>query len=256
MELDDFLKLVPRFTSLSDTEQVKHFAWYLHRHRRHDSFSTASIRACYSEAVIQEPNVGREISRLQERHQILKVGDGYRLEKTERDVLDKKYGDEAQTVAISQLLRSLPGKISDSNEQTFLDEVLKCYQAAAFRASTVMTWNLAYDHLLGWILANPKRLATFNSCVIGRVGAKRAIAVVQREDFNDLKEAETLDIAGSAKLIDKGMKQVLDFGLTRRNQAAHPSTVAISRATAEDMIDSLVTNIVLKLGPNGGDTFG
>lgn len=247
MDLDEFLSQVGNFASLTDTDQVKHFAWFLHRHRGMEAFDTGSVRKCYADVGMHAPNVSEQISRLHDRKQIVKSGGKYRLERSERDALDRKYGDMPQTIAISQLLASLPGTISDRNEKTFLDEVLKCYRGQAFRASTVMTWNLAYDHVLMWILSDARRLADFNAALPGRVGQKRATGIMTREDFDELKEREVLDTASSAKLVDRGMKQVLEIGLTRRNQAAHPSSVAITRATAEDMIDSLVTNVVLRL---------
>jgi hypothetical protein len=248
MELDEFLSQVGNFASLTDTDQVKHFAWFLYRHRGMEAFDTGSVRKCYSGVGMHEPNVSEQISRLYDRKQIVKSGNKYRLERSEREALDRKYGDLQQTIAISDLLASLPGKISDSNEKTFLDEVLKCYRAQAFRGSTVMTWNLAYDHLLGWIADDAKRLDAFNASLVTRLGSRRAGTVMQtREDFEALKEREVIDVVHAAKVIDKGMWQTLDMGLTRRNQAAHPSSVAIRRAMAEDMIDSLVTNVVLKL---------
>jgi hypothetical protein len=44
-------------------------------------------------------------------------------------------------------------KISDEAERLFLTEAISCLRAKAFRATIVMTWNLAYDHLLNWIAA-------------------------------------------------------------------------------------------------------
>ena len=44
-----------------------------------------------------------------------------------------------------------------------MTEALTCYRDRAFRATIVMTWNLAYDHLLNWIMAN--HLARFNAAI-------------------------------------------------------------------------------------------
>jgi hypothetical protein len=48
-----------------------------------------------------------------------------------------------------------------------------------------MAWNLAYDHLLNWILKEPSRLAAFNAQIIVRIGAKRGtgLIIAKREDF-------------------------------------------------------------------------
>src|SRR5207248_1655436 len=143
----------------------------------------------------------KEFGRLQERtpRELLKDANGYRLEHRVREDLDGKYGSPATTIVISQLLKDLPGKISDDAERLFLSEALKCYRAEAFRAVIVMTWNLAYDHVLNWLLADQQRLASFNSKVAARVGSKRShLQMKAREDFEDLKESEVLDICGTA----------------------------------------------------------
>jgi hypothetical protein len=249
MELDEFLTLVPDFGSLSDTEQVKHFAWFVYRHRGKAVFDTAVIRACYVEVGIQEPKVSREISRLYDRKQILKVDGGYRLERSERETLDKKYGDHQSTIVVKQLLLDLPGKVSDANEKTFLREAIDCYKVKAYRAATVMSWNLAYDHLLTWIVAKPERLTDFNGGIDARLGAKRAgtVRITKRDNFEDLTEREVLDIAAKTDLIADNMKKVLVRGLDDRNLAAHPSGIEIDQPNADSTIYSLVTNVVLKL---------
>lgn len=249
MELDEFVALVPNLAKLSYPDQVKHFVWYLHRFRANDRVDAASIRACYEAVAMKAPNISRELFRLYDRGDLLRVAEGeYRLERGERDALDKKYGEHQSTVVVKQLLLDLPGKIADDNEKTFLREALDCYKARAYRAATVMVWNLTYDHLLTYIMADAKRLADFNSGIAGHVGMRRAGTVIhKRDDFEDLKEREVLDIASKTNVISEGIKKVLVIGLDRRNLAAHPSGVHIAQPTADDMVYSLVTNVVIKL---------
>src|SRR5260370_17888820 len=127
---------------------------------------------------------------------------------------------------------------------------MTCYNSRAFRAAIVMVWNLAYDHLLHWILADSGRLAAFQAHIAGRVGPKKAaaITITKREDFEDLKESETLDICGTAGLFSSdNTKKILEIQLTKRNLAAHPSLVVIAGPQAEDPISSLINNVVLVL---------
>src|SRR5207249_97579 len=150
------------------------FGWYLHTQMKKERFDTASIRQCYKNVHLSEPaNLSKELTRLTERKppELLKDGTGYRLERSIRDQLDRKYGEHETTIIVSNLLKELPGKISDDAERLFLSEALKCYGAQAFRAAIVMTWNLAYDHLLNWLLTHGKRLSDFNAHIAGRVGA-------------------------------------------------------------------------------------
>jgi hypothetical protein len=252
VDLGEFVGLVPNFGQLSHPERIKHFGWYLHKHSGQEFFDSAAVAKCYASVHMEPPpDVSRELRRLEGRSQLLSSGRGqYRLEHRVRQKLDQQYGDEQATITISLLLGSLPGKISNENEKTFLAEVLKCYRAQAFRASAVMTWNLTYDHLLGWIVADATRLNAFNGGIPAQIGnnPRRAGVVIKtRDDFEDLKEGEVLNICQRTNLITHSLKQVLEMGLTRRNLAAHPSGIAISRAQAEEMIDTLVNNVVLKL---------
>ena len=114
----------------------------------------------------------------------------------------------------------------------------------------VMAWNLAYDHLLRWILSDASRLSSFNANVAGRVGPAKAakLVIAKREDFEELKEYDVLQICGLAKLFTSmNTKKILEMQLTKRNLAAHPSLVVIDAPQADDAISSLVNNIVLVL---------
>jgi hypothetical protein len=132
--------------------------------------------------------------------------------------------------------------------ELFSKEALACYQVKAFRAATVMTWNLAYDHFLTWLMRDAQRLSDFNARVDAKVGPKRAgLRIRKRDNFEDLKEREVLDIAASADVISDNLKKVLIRGLEDRNLAAHPTGIEIAQPSADNTIYSLVTNVVLKL---------
>jgi hypothetical protein len=251
MELKAFAVLVPNLGSMQHSEKILHFGWYLHTHRGKEFFDQAAVRGCYKDLSMQEPNFSEQFARLVDKRPkvLMKEVSGYRLEHGTRQKLDGKYGDHETTIAISQMMKDLIGKVSDESEKLFLSEAMKCYHIKAFRAAIVMAWNLAYDHLLKWISADATRLADFNARIAARVGAKRAgIVIVKREDFEDLKEQKVLDICGKAALFaSDNTKKILDMQLTKRNLAAHPSLVTIEAPQADDAISSLVNNVVLIL---------
>jgi len=232
MELREFVALVPGFAQLSQTDQILHFGWYLHTQRGMESFDQAAIRSCYEDRHMDEPNLSLLFKRLAERRPkvLLASGSKFLSESKVRAELDKKYGQHESTIAVSQMLKDLIGKVPDQAEQLFLSEAIKCYHVRAFRGAIVMAWNLAYDHLLNWILSDATRLADFNSKILSRVGAKRGagLVIAKREDFEELREQEVLDICNSASLFASGnTKKLLDIQLTKRNLAAHPSPLAI-----------------------------
>jgi hypothetical protein len=252
MQLQEFAAAVPGFAQLGHSDRILHFGWYIHTHRGKDRFDQAAIRACYRELRMDEPNLSEQFKRLIERRPKILLQDarGYYLEHSRHEALDKKYGQHETTIALSKLLQDLPGTISDEAEKLFLSEAITCYHSRAFRAAIVMVWNLTYDHLLNWILKDTGRLAAFQAKIEGRVGARKAanINIAKREDFEDLKESETIDICGTAGLFaSDNTKKILEIQLTKRNMAAHPSLVVIGAPQAEDTISSLINNIVLIL---------
>lgn len=250
MELTEFISLVSDFRALSVPDKILHIGWFLHAQRNRERFDVEVVRQCLNELHMEVPtNLARDVSRLAERKALLKDASGYRLHHDQRVAFDSKFGELPDTLLIPQLLNDLPGKISDKGERLFLSEALNCYHAKAFRATIVMAWNLAYDHLLHWILKEPARLAAFNGKIAAKVGAKRAsITIVTREDFEDLKESEVLDICGSAGLFaSNNTKRVLGIQLTKRNLAAHPSLVEIAKPHADEAVYDLVENVVLAL---------
>jgi hypothetical protein len=250
MEVREFLNQVPDFAGLNHPEKILHFGWFLHHHRKQERFDLKALRACYDAADIQPPNLSEQIRRLLDKRPrvLLEDGVGYRLEMGKRRALDAKYAEHETTIVVSRILADLPGKINDEAERKFLSEALKCYKVEAFRAVVIMAWNLAYDHLLRWILADPVRVSTFNSRIIGVVGAKRGAGLVmaKREDFEELTERNVVDISGPI-LPSGNIKTILTEQLNRRNLAAHPTLVDIERPQADDTITTLVNNVVLKL---------
>ena len=252
MELKEFVALVPRFANLTHPDKILHFGWYLHKHKQMATFTQADVRACYKDRHMEPPNLSDVFTRMLARKPkvLLQERSAYKLEHSTREKLNDKYGEHETTIAISKLLRDLPGTISDKAEQLFLSEAVICYHSRAFRAAIIMVWNLTYDHLLNWILADATRLAAFKAHIAGRVGPKKAAAVTiaKREDFEDLKESEVLDICGTAGLFaSANIKKVLDMQLAKRNMAAHPTLMIIGAPEAEESISTLVQNVVLVL---------
>jgi hypothetical protein len=250
MELPEFIALAPNFRSLSDPDKILHVGWFLHTQRNRERFTIDDVRQCFDDLHMEAPkNLARDLSRLAERKALLKHAGGYRLHHDKRQVLDSKFSARPLAVIIPQLLKELPGKISDPGERIFLTETLKCYHAQAFRATVVMAWNLAYDHLLHWILRDAARMAAFNSKIVAKVGQKRAwITIAKREDFEDLKESEVIEICGTASVfVSDNTKKVLTIQLTKRNLAAHPSLIDIGQPQADDAVYDLVNNVVLAL---------
>jgi hypothetical protein len=179
---------------------------------------------------------------------IVKSSGGMKLERAARIDLDKKYGIHNSVVAVSNILKELPRRVRDIDERSFLSEALKCYRAEAYRACIVMTWNLAYSHLLDWIIKDQGRLSTFNSNILKRYPKKINVEISNYSMFLDeFKDYEVIEICKSSGLINSNVAKILRDKIDRRNIAAHPSNVEIVQSQADDVVTDLVHNVVLSL---------
>lgn len=244
--LADLIARVEGFDGLPPREKIKIFAWHLHTHVGIEYFGNDEIRQSFRDVDAEPPDVTVYLPRMVQHRDLLKLRQGYKLEGAVRRALDAKYGQHATVVAVSKLLTDLPAQVPDLSERAFLAEALNCYRVAAYRAAIVMSWNLAFDHLLGWILKDPARIASFNTAIPLRY-PKSKLQVTDRESFEEAKEAEIVEIAYTAKLFSKNIADILRENLKRRNRAAHPSQVVIVQSQADDAITDLVNNVVLAL---------
>ncbi|RWN17005.1 hypothetical protein [Mesorhizobium sp.] len=243
------MQQVDGFDALSAKDKIKVFGWYLHVHKTLASFDNEAIRACFKQLHLTSPDVSVYLPRMAATKppELLKERSRYRLARNVRFDLDKKYGVHQTVIRVGKLLSDLPDRLPDIAERAFLREALACYRAEAFRACIVMSWNLAFDHLLRWILANAARLTDFNAAITRRFPKKTGISISSIEHFEELKEAEVVDICQTASLISKNTTEILREKLKKRNMAAHPSQVTIQQSQADDVITDLVNNVVLTL---------
>lgn len=247
MELAEFVDRVSDFHSLSPREKMRLFAWHLHVNEGLELIDNASVRGCFVKIHEPAPNVARDLPRMAETKpaDLIRVRGGYKLSGTLRRTFDERFGKSRQTIAVTKLLADLPSKIPDVTERAFLSEAIDCYGVEAYRAATIMTWNLALDHFLRWITADPTRLLSFNAAITKRFPKKLGVRIAELHDFEELKEFEIIEIAGSANLVPKNAIDILREKLKRRNAAAHPSQIIITQAQADDTITDLVNNVLL-----------
>jgi hypothetical protein len=249
--LADLPKRIGDYDSLSETEIIKVIIWWANTYAAKDAVDHDYLRQCYNTLGRAIPRGGftAYLNSLVDRKppHLIKSRQGFRVEHRAADALAVKYATRDATAHVEKLLADLPGKLANPNESEYLAEALICFKHRAFRASVVMAWNVAYDHLCYWILADPARVASFN-IQMGKSYAKRNFPpIVTRESFEEPKESEILQVASSSGLITGSMFKVLKEKLDRRNIAAHPSGMTILESTAEEVIRELIENVVLKL---------
>jgi hypothetical protein len=236
-------------TTLSPREKLQLLAWFLHTHRSKETFEPADIKACFDHLHLVQTNIAQYLQRMAERSppDLLKERQRYKLARPIRIELDAKYGVHHSVIHVSKLLADLPGKVPDLAEKNFLAEAIKCYRVEAYRACVVMTWNLAYSHILQWILNEPKRLNDFNAAIPKRFPKKHPITIAAYDHFEDLKEWEVIEVCNTSALINGNIFRILKEKLGKRNNAAHPASVVIVQSQADDVVTDLVNNVVLAL---------
>jgi len=250
MDVRDFVSQVPAFASWNHPDRIRLLGWFQHVHEGREYFTALQIRECYDRLSLDAPDLNRDLGRLSEGRSpsLLKDARGFRLHGTVRSALDSKYGEVQSSIVVAKLLAELPSQVPGIDERVFLEEALRCYKAKAFRAAVIMAWNLAFDHLLRWLLADSTRLAEFNARISVRYPNKKPMPVIVTfGDFESMKEREVIEVCSSAGLISSGVFTILKGKLDRRNTAAHPSDVDVLQYSAEDTIQDLVNNVVLKL---------
>jgi hypothetical protein len=250
MELSELVEQVVGFDKLPPRDRIRLFAWYLHTQKSQEHFGSDHIRALYKELHMVPDDVGKYVMRMHAMNNpdLARERQGFKLTRAVRSQLDAKYGIHQSVVAVSKILTELPLKVPAIEERAFLQEALKCYRHEAYRACIVMTWNLAYSHLVGFILTDPKRLADFNDAIIKIYPKKKGVVIAKYDDFTEeLTEREAIEIANVANIFNSVVFRILKKELDRRNIAAHPSDVVVSQHQADDMIADLVNNVVLAL---------
>jgi hypothetical protein len=250
-QLRELVDQVTAFDTAGAKEQIKLIAWWLHVHDGRELFGPAEVRACYARLHLDEPPaLATYLTRMAEARpaDLLKEKGKYKLARQARVDLDKKYGVHTSIVAVSKLLSELPDKIPNVNERAFLSEALKCYKVEAYRACIVMTWNLAYGHLLDWILREQTRLDRFNIAISKRYQKMTTLKITKYDEFLDgLKESQVIEICNTASLFNSNVFKILKEKLDKRNIAAHPSSVVVVQSQADDVVTDLINNVVLAL---------
>ncbi|MDP2276183.1 MAG: hypothetical protein Q8N23_35000 [Archangium sp.] len=244
MAIEEFVRQVPEFEGWGHTQRIRFIGWYYHALDARPDYEVGEFRRAYERLNLTPPsNISQLVTQLVEQKQLIRKAKKLSLDRRLRLEFDAKYGQRPTAISVTKLLQELPAKVPHVAERAFLDETIKCFGAGAYRAAIVMSWNLAYDHLLQWVLKN--HLAAFNAA--WPTTFKKPFVVFNREDFADAKEAHIIQVCRAAGFIGADLKKMLDEKLDKRNSAAHPSAIVFGQAQAEAHIDDLVQNVVLKL---------
>jgi hypothetical protein len=250
MDLAALKQAVPGLADKSHNDKITIFGWWLHTYKGKASFTGADIGKCYTDLHFSAPSsFGGYFKNLFDRKDLLKAGGGYKLENKIREKLDAAYGQSEVTIKVNNLLTGLADALPNMAERAYYKEALICYTHGSLRGAVVMTWNIAYSHLCDHVLAN--RLADFNArwqVSYPGMHKNKVRAIATMDDFTDeLKESEVLLICRDGSIITKNIYNSMHAALSKRNAAAHPSSVVIDQLQTDAYIVDLITNVVQKI---------
>ncbi|MCQ6960423.1 hypothetical protein [Mucilaginibacter aquariorum] len=247
MIISEFIDKVEGFDSLKQLEQVKLLAFFYSVVNNKNEFSSSEIKECFNQESLKIPtNVPQCFINLAEGKNptFLKKGSLYTFHRTVKKELDEVYLTNKHTAHISATLRSLLPKLTSSEQKSFLEEAVSCFEINCYRASIVMAWLLTMDAIYEMILKN--YLSEFNAAIQSN-GQYKKITISKKEDFNDIKEADFITLLRIGRIFSGDIRKILLEKLDFRNTAAHPNTIIIKESKAISFIEDLIENVILKI---------
>jgi hypothetical protein len=229
-----FYNSIKNAGSQSQSALVELFVYFLTVEAGQESVTPKQVIDCFVHCDLSAPkNVAARLSEglTGKPPRFIKTNGGYKLQRHAREALSLKLGVETATAQTSASLRSLEHKLPEGQDKDFLKEAIDCFEVGANRATIVMAWILAIDHLFAYILTH--KLQEFN-------------VVTQRDDFTEMKESKFIEFCCSAKIISNDVRKILEQKLDTRNSSARPSGITINRSKVIDFVEDLIDNVVLK----------
>lgn len=243
-----FYNSVENAANQSQSALVELFVYFLTVELAQDAATPKQVADCFSACDLVVP--GNVAARLSEGlkgkpPKYIRVKGGYKLQRHMREDLSRKLGAEKVTAQTSATLRGLEHQLPEGADKDFLKEAIECFEAGANRATIVMVWILAMDHLFTYILA--RKLTEFNAALAQNTDKSVKVKVItQRDDFTAMKESKFIEFCRTAKIISNDVRKILDQKLETRNSSAHPSGVTVRNTKVIDFVEDLVENVVLK----------
>jgi hypothetical protein len=249
MSQEELTLFVSRFDEFSEwltTKQIDYLAYHLMTRPGIECFTVADIEKCF--LLLDLHPYKRLAVYLSEGTSkknggYIKHTKGYRLARTLSDSIRTVVDSEPKRVQVAQNLADLIPKIKDSQEKSFLEEAIRAYRVEAYRASIVMIWTLAIDHLQKYTFG--LFLKEFNLALASH-SDKKMKEILSYDDFSELKEVRIIELMRSANIITNDVRKILDEKLGIRNSAGHPSSIAFSGHKTTEFALDLIQNILLK----------
>jgi len=245
IQVNTFYDSVENVANLGSRELVALFVYFLTEESSEDAATAKMVEDCFRDCSLTPPaRIAQYLSEGIGRKEYVKRDKGYRLHRHYAEKLAAQIGVLEIRRQSHPELRKLGARISGS-EKAFLIETIDCFEAGANRATIIMCWILAVDHLCEYVLV--KHLAAFNA-ELAKVTDKRVRVsqIKSKDDFSDIPENKLIELMRSSGIISNDVRKILEEKLGTRNSCAHPSGIAVKPSKVVEFVDDLIENIVLK----------
>lgn len=256
MTLLEFLRGIPNFQEFSRKSKILLLAYYLRHYNGMLEFKAEDIETI-CKGVLKPPSDLKAQLRILGRgkNSLLAKGsatDVFSLNMPGMDEVESYLAGAGPAPAVVDAmiadalayLKKVIAKLGDDNQRKFMAEAVSCLAVDAPRATIVMAWAGAMDHLYDFILKH--KLADFNIALGKRTDRHSKIVVATKDDFGDIQEKVFIEVARSSGVITNDVRKILEEKLGIRNTCAHPSTVEVHRSKVVNFIEELVDNVISK----------
>lgn len=245
--MEEFFASLDDFGRWPVTKRIDYIAYYLLKIEGLDSVTAKQIKDIELELNLKPYGrlpqyLSANVKAKNGRYVKIKAG-GYKLEHNAFKEIDSQRGNEPTRVAASAQLVALIEKIADEKEKGFLQEAINCYSVHANRATIIMTWLTAMNHMHKYVFQNG--LSEFNQAFAFNP-EKKMNKITKLDDFTALSEDKFILLMKSGNIISNDVRKLLDEKLGTRNSAAHPSGVEITGHKATEFVLDIVQNVLLK----------
>lgn len=245
--IEQFVSSVDDFDTISKSEMIDFFCYYLLTFQSKQTVKPKDIAKCFVDLSIPTyANIPQYLvdnaKKTRAKQKYIRHKDtSYSLTRERSEEVSKKVILDFPKVHISSTLRHLLVSINNPSERVFLEEAVKTFEVDAYRAAILMVWLLTLDHLFEYILAN--KLQDFITA-LRRANINKSIHT--KDDFGDIKESQFIEVCRSANIISNDVRKILDTKLGIRNSFAHPSSIHLPKSKALEFIEDLVINVIKK----------
>jgi len=250
MTLEEYTDKIDDFYRLSSSEQIKYFAYYLLLICKNDGFKASEIKILFEQLhIIPYSNISKYLNDKTKGKVLKKIfikrKDVFYLLKNVKESIENELHISKPKIAVSKNLNNLSSKIVNREQNNFYQETLKCLGVESYRATIIMSWNLALDHLYEFILNN--KITDFNLVLAKNTDKRIKItSITSKDDFNEIPENKFIEFCRSSKIISNDIRKILEVSLGIRNSAAHPSNIVFTESKTVNFVEDLILNILLK----------